>query len=221
MKNYKLEIKLLSDALIGSGEGFGAVIDSDIVFDKYGIPYVPAKRIKGCLRDSALEVCEIFKNSQIGYLTNYGFDAVKDLFGVPGKDKPSPLYISNLTIKDYDTMLPFINYFSNKYENIVNSESLRKIFTQIRQQTSIEYGVAKEHSLRTVRVAKKNIIFRGDIELEEENKDFIKLLFLACINLKRFGTKRNRGFGEIKCRLYEDGKEMNLLKELEDYYESH
>lgn len=221
MKSYKLEIKLLSDTLIGSGEGFGAVIDSDIVFDNYGIPYVPAKRIKGCLRDSAVEVCEIFKNSQIDYLTNYGFDTVKDLFGVPGNDKPSPLYISNLTIKDYDTMLPFIDYFSNKYENIVNTESLTKIFTRIREQTSIEDGVAKEHSLRTIRVAKKNIIFEGDIELEEENKDFIKLLFLACLNLRRFGTKRNRGFGEIRCRLHENGKEMNLLKELEDYYESH
>ena len=43
----KITIKLLSDALINSGEGFGAIIDSDVVFDDIGLPYIPAKRIKG------------------------------------------------------------------------------------------------------------------------------------------------------------------------------
>ena len=51
MMNHKINVKLKSDALIGSGEGFGAIIDTDVVFDEVGIPYIPGRRIKGCLKD--------------------------------------------------------------------------------------------------------------------------------------------------------------------------
>ena len=53
MKSYTIEIQLISDAIIGSGEGFGSLIDTDIVFDGLGVPFIPARRIKGCLRDAA------------------------------------------------------------------------------------------------------------------------------------------------------------------------
>ncbi len=216
MKQYKLRLELISSTLIGSGEGFGAVIDADIVFDDFGIPYIPSKRIKGCLRDSAIEVCEILKASQINYLPNNGFAIVDSLFGVPGMDEPAPLYVSNFAVEGYDEIVQWIGYFAEKYPDIVNPEALRKIFTQIRQQTSIdENGTAKKHSLRTIRVAKKGLVFEGYLELEEESEEFVKLLYLACLNLRRFGTKRNRGFGEIKCRLFENSNEINLLKELE------
>ena len=38
MTEFYLKIKLLSDALVGSGESFGANIDSDIYFDDFGLP---------------------------------------------------------------------------------------------------------------------------------------------------------------------------------------
>ena len=47
----KIEMKLLSDAIPGSGEGLAGIIDADITYDEYGIPYIPAKRIKGILKD--------------------------------------------------------------------------------------------------------------------------------------------------------------------------
>lgn len=222
MKQYKIRVKLLSSALIGSGEGFGAIIDADIVFDKFGIPCVPSKRIKGCLRDSAIEVCEILKASGINYIpleedqSENRFKIITELFGMPGLDEPAPLYISNLTVEGYEMLIPWIGYFMENYPEIVNTEALRRTYTEIRQQTSIdENGTAKEHSLRTIRIAKKGKVFEGNIKLEEERKEFIKLLYLACLNLRRFGTKRNRGFGEINCKILENGNEINLIKELE------
>ena len=44
----KLYIKLLSDLCTYSGESYNSMVDTDVVYDKYGIPYIPAKRIKGC-----------------------------------------------------------------------------------------------------------------------------------------------------------------------------
>ena len=49
----KLIIELLSDCLPGSGAGNGSYIDTDCVFDAYGFPFIPSKRIKGCMRETA------------------------------------------------------------------------------------------------------------------------------------------------------------------------
>ena len=48
----------------------------------------------------------------------------------------------------------------------------------------------------------KELVFSGEILIESENA--AKLLALACLNLRHIGTKRNRGFGEVECKLYEE-----------------
>jgi CRISPR-associated protein Csx10 len=224
MKTYTLKLKLLSPCLIGSGEGFGAVIDSDIVFDEFGIPYIPAKRIKGCLRDSAIEVCEMFEQADIKMFvleeedSENKFKIVSHIFGKPGDEKPAPVYFSNLTIERYEEIVQWIRYLMKKYPNIITRESIINQYTELRQQTAIdeETGTAKEHSLRTIRVAKKGISFIGEIDIEVVNDDMIKLLYFACENLRYIGTKRNRGFGKVKCELYENSTPINYLNKLEE-----
>lgn len=218
MGKYKLSIELKTQALIGSAEGFGAIIDSDIVFDDYGIPYIPSKRIKGCLRDSAMEVCDIFDLSNISIFKNNNnkYHLVDKIFGKTGETKSSPLYISNLYIHDGENLKEWLQYLSKNYYYLINPEVIKSYFTKIIQHTAIdESGVAKEHSLRTIRVAKKGFVFEGDLEIKEENEDLLKLLYLACLNLRRFGTKRNRGFGEIRCKILQNGNEINFQKDLE------
>ena len=50
---YYLNISLASDICMGNGESKGNAIDRDICTTKEGIPYIPARRIKGCLRQTA------------------------------------------------------------------------------------------------------------------------------------------------------------------------
>ena len=57
----KITIKLLSDLCTCSGETYNSVVDMDVVYDENGIPYIPAKRIKGCIREAALEMKEMGK----------------------------------------------------------------------------------------------------------------------------------------------------------------
>lgn len=122
MKTYTLSIKLLSDALINSGEGFGAIIDSDVVFDDVGLPYIPAKRIKGCLRDAAREACEMLKSAQVISFINLDksdedreYKIIEQVFGSPGKELPAPAYFSHLTIDDYENNRQWLKYFTEKY----------------------------------------------------------------------------------------------------------
>lgn len=208
MKTLKIEITLKSNTLTGSGEGFGSIIDTDIVFDDTGLPCIPAKRIKGCLRDSATEVSEMFNSSGI----NFPLD-IDNTFGKEGQEMPCPVYFSNLLLEDYKANRAWLQYYRDK--KILSEESIINFFTEIRQQTAIneDTGVAKDRSLRTIRVIKKGHKFTGEIQIEDSS--IIDTLSLACLNLRHIGTKRNRGFGEVECKLYDSSSEISVLERLE------
>jgi CRISPR-associated protein Csx10 len=214
MRRLTIEIDLISPTLIGSGTGFGSIIDSDIVFDETGVPYIPSKRIKGLLRDSAQEMLDAMNEAGIKWLSP---EIIEKAFGRPGDEKPAPVYFSDLTIKDYDAVKKWLDYLSQKFNTYINSHSIMNFFTEIRQQTSIDEkkGTAEEHSLRTIRLAKKGLSFRGSIDIETNNEEIIKLLFVAAKNMRHMGTKRTRGYGSIRCSLFEGEKEINHLNELE------
>lgn len=227
MKTFTIQIELKSDALIGSGEGFGAIIDSDIVFDDLGIPYIPAKRIKGCLKDSANEVWQMFNQSGI----NKFKIEIDNTFGKPGQESSAPVYFSNLKIDKYESNRKWLEYFREKYTKghtdtftgekywtgILSRDNILYTFTDIRQQTRIndETGVTDEHSLRTIRVINKGLIFKGEIQVEIDDSAISNTLALACLNLRHLGTKRNRGFGEVECKLFDGTGEVSVMDKLE------
>ena len=70
----QLELTLLSDALPGAGEFVGGYVDRDIIYDLFGLPYIPSKRMKGILKNSArdLEDCGLLRNN------------LNEIFGNPG-----------------------------------------------------------------------------------------------------------------------------------------
>ncbi len=216
MERLRLEIKLKSYALVGSGEGFGSIIDQDVIFDDFGLPYIPARRIKGLLRESSLEICEM----------GLGFEKkhVDSIFGKPDKD--SDISISNLRIKDDEKVCQWLLWaFDNKgFKGLLNRNSVIDVLTEIRHQTAIEEdkGIAHEGSLRTIRVLKPEIEnielkFEGVLNLNNYSVLYEQLLSYACINLRHIGAMRNRGFGLCQCTLIKEtenitGKFENELK---------
>jgi CRISPR-associated protein Csx10 len=112
-----------------------------------------------------------------------------------------------------------------RYDDILSREKIVETFTEVRQQTAIEEnGVAKDTSLRTIRVLKRGLTFSGTVSFgnEADHEDLLITLLLACANFRAFGTKRNRGFGEVQCTLWEaeTGKTLSIQerwKEIENY----
>ncbi len=184
-------MKLKSDAIPGSGNSLAGIIDRDIAYDKYGLPYIPAKRVKGILRESAEEL---------------GFDE-DAVFGVEGREKGCDFRIDNGYLEGYREYKELLSSISGqkKITEFLPQQAVLDYFTYTRSQTTIEDGIAKENSLRVSRVLKKGLIFDFNVEYNEKYQDNLKDI---CKVTRGFGASRTRGFGEIELTL-ENSSENN------------
>lgn len=209
MATYKLKIELLSDLCVSDGGIYNSALDIDICQDAYGFPYIPAKRIKGCLRESALELADWGENVDIG-----------KLFGDKGKrENAGILRISDAVLSDSVENRAEIDA-SNSV--IYHKQNILNQYSYVRTQTSIdnETGVAKPTSLRTMRVAKKGLVFEAKLRVADINetangcddteaqaddtmtsKEWKSVLDLICANLTHMGNSRTRGLGEVRVTL--------------------
>lgn len=201
--SYTLKITTESYLLTGSGEG-APLIDTDVVFHSTGFPMVPARRVKGMLKESLEEVMEIFgkPQSEIEVL-------ITNLFGEPG----NPTFKGKLLFQNF--MLAGWNEIAEEIKNLpqkgfLQPDFVKAYYTTEIQQTAIGRegkkdeieGVAKKRSLRNYRVIKPGNTFEAVLSTTEElTPEEDKYLKKAVQNLRHAGTRRNRGFGKIKCQL--------------------
>ena len=188
-----LTVKLKSYTLCGSGEGRG-LIDSDIVFDRHGIPFIPGRRVKGLLRESALEVLEMLGINDRSLLEH--------IFG-GGGFAPGTITVGNLHPEGRDEIAEGIERLrqESEGERLLTPAVITDHYTTIRQQTRIDdRGIAADTSLRIIRTITPNTPFCCGIDISEDAGQ-VALLSLAALNLRRIGSGRNRGYGEVLCKL--------------------
>ncbi len=201
MKKMKIEIELLSPLQLSSGRE-DIIHDSDAVHDSYGVPYFPGKRLKGLLYESALELVEMG--------AKFNKRDIDILFGNIGETR---IRIDNFYLKsrteaeDAEKIRSSWSYLENKYPEIFNTENVWQSYTEVRHQTKIDEatGTAEDKSLRNMRVVQKGLAFIGDIYLlagANRINDDESIVEQALLNLRFAGSKRNRGFGRIKCKKY-------------------
>lgn len=198
----KIEINLLSDLCMYSGETYNSVVDMDVVYDENGITYIPAKRIKGCMRETALEMKEL------GIISD---DKYVEIFGKEGNQN-SKFTLSNAYIKDYDKTVAVLKQC--KYKGLVSPQNVLNQYTYTRTQTSVdlETGVADKNSLRTVRVVKKGLKFEAEFNCEKKYIEFFKTLFSL---VKHMGVSRTRGLGLVDIQFVDYNEEKHVF--VEDY----
>lgn len=219
----KLKIKALSDLHLGSGRA-DVNIDTDTACNDIGMPYFPAKRLKGLLYESAAEVYEMAlrpielqrqndPRPELGpmeikeYYKKLPFsfyDDLAPLFGhdiAKAKKQGKQMIIHNMYMQDYAGNQEAWEYLTAKYPSLLSQQAVIDEYTYIRYQTKIdeETGVAEDHSLRNMRVVKAGCTFVGNIEIINATEKDELILAAACANLHYAGGKRNRGLGKIKC----------------------
>lgn len=225
MNALTINIKLLSPLLLGSGAGFGKVIDTDIVFQPDGLPVFPARRLKGLLKESALEVIEMFQQAEKTADVDRFLSLLEELFGT--STRPGLLKLYNLHLPEQTMLRKILEKIRQSnipaLTTLFTPRQVKDIFTEIRQQTALDQqsGTALENTLRTVRILKDSlagqpISFTGNIYLEEHAPWVENLLALACLNLRRAGSLRNRGLGRIEVGLTRKDQDLcqQVLAEL-------
>ena len=190
MKACEIVIELQSDLCVSDGGAYNAMLDTDVCYDRYGIPYIPAKRIRGCLRECALE------------LKDWGADLdIASLFGDKGDAGAAAcVRIGNAHLQGYRELQELANTYKDHV--MMHPQNVLSAFTYVRMQTSIdpETGVAKDTSLRSMRVIDKGLRFVADTEVKES---VYTQLAECCAVLRHMGLSRTRGFGEVKVWLQE------------------
>ncbi len=198
MNIAKITIEPQSYLLCASGEG-RANVDAEVVFDNFGFPIFPGRRLKGLLRESMIEVLEMMGKSPVRIE-----EKIIQFFGQEGsKSNEGWLKVNTLKPEDYDHAVAHIAQKSNLAFSRYN---LQRYFVCQVQQTSInsDDGVARDSSLRTYHVLNyKHVpVFSGKLECSQPlSTEDEKLLNRTCQNFRYAGTRRNRGFGKLKCTL--------------------
>lgn len=205
MERWNLKIELKSDFCTATGENVPGMLNSKTALE-YGIPYIPAKRIKGCLLEAGREMAD---NGIIK------MDTLYRIFGRPGMEYAVGIHIGDghlnsvpsylfeqenaeqIMIGDYKRLRKTI-----KERSDIKDTLLEDIFTRKRTRTALakETGIAKEHSLRTVQVVPSGIVFSSQLE-GELSPDEEKVLLLCVKGLRHMGIGITRGMGEVRCSL--------------------
>ena len=192
----RIKIELMSDLCAGSGYSYAGVIDSDVSYDEYGLPFIPARRLKGCMRETAKLVCP---------------DAVEELFGKTGDNGIRGMILGNARIEKYDFIseeLEKLKITKQKESSYLTPQNILKMYTGIRAQTKLcpDTGVAERNSLRYTRVvgqydplkSKMSLCFYAKLEFEDAYEEQLRRVAKATRNM---GMNRNRGLGSVRCSL--------------------
>lgn len=206
-KYGKLKLTLKSDLCAGSGYSYAGIVDSDTAYDDCGLPFIPARRLKGCMREAAETILYgLYTDGQI-----------ESVFGKSGSESGSELLIDNAYIKDYDGLKGLLSK-----RDIIKTQEILDRFTHIIGQTKLEDGVAEEGSLRYTRVVnhfspidQKEMVFFADFSCRTDDWDMV---VKAAKATRHIGLKRNRGLGNVRIEVMEtesreDGNRALIVRE--------
>ena len=200
MAEFEVTITVETPIHLGSGQA-DVNVDAEIIHDALGFPYFPAKRFKGLLYESAVEIFEMF---ELAGISTEKLAAPEEIFhresDDAGKVSDVQLIVHDFYLKDYAKLRADWSYLQKEFPAFFEPTDILNAYTSIRYQTKLENGVAFDRSLHNMRVLNSGTEFVGTLTLLNGDAKVLKTLALALKNISNAGTKRNRGFGRISCR---------------------
>lgn len=195
-----IRITLRSDICAGNGESHGNAVDTDIVLAPSGLPRIPARRLKGCLRAAAAELALLGDETALRCTT--------ELFG-SSDGQQGCLWVG-------DAHLPQEGAYSawlRENTALAGHNHVAQLYTDVRGQTRLKNGVAEDGSLRFTRVLRQYdplhpgnaLVFEAPVSAEGASPQAVRLLGRCCAAMRHIGTDRNRGLGNVRAE-YIPGK---------------
>lgn len=208
MSPYRLQLTFKSDALLGMGEGLAGWVDAEVRHDPDGCPYLAGRTLRGLL----VEECSGILYSLRSFLSPEEVkpweDAAQFLFGNPGSSGQdrSCLHVGDAELPE---ALRRAVHASVEREELTPAQVLDSL-TAVRRQTALDYetGAPRDNTLRAVRVLLRGITLEAGLAFLQPPEGMALPLLAACIRaLRRAGTGRNRGRGELAARLLDEAGE--------------
>lgn len=194
--NNTIKVTLKSDLCVSTGFAYAGTIDTDVCMDSYGFPYIPAKRLKGVMREAASLFC--------------GREQIIKIFGEGGLGKHNGIQLGDAILAETEQLRKEIKAEIESKDTILAPQHVLDLFTSVKAQTRIgENGVAENNTLRYTRVVnqylpkcmndeQKEVVFYAPIEYEQDQEVVISRIIQA---VRHIGMDRNRGLGNVKCEL--------------------
>ena len=146
MAEFNVTIEVLTPIHLGSGQA-DVNIDAEIIHDALGFPYFPAKRFKGLLYESALEIFEMF---DLAGIATENLSTLENIFHRESNDTGAvsavQLIVPNFYLENYQTLCAEWKYLQATYPNFFKPTDVLNAYTSIRYQTALENGVAAKTS---------------------------------------------------------------------------
>lgn len=219
MINYYLALKLISDATFGRGDGVAGLVDQEVEHDNCGFPYLRGRTLKGLLSEECDNWIQVLPSAQQG---NWNKIA-NQLFGIPGSGIET---IAQMSVGDAclpqtlrNAVALQIDQEENSIEGLKPKDVLDSL-TTIRRQTAIapETGTPDRGSLRSGRVILRDLEFVAPLSFATKPSDrYLQLLAIGALSLRRVGSGRNRGRGQVICRLLNANREDVTQHYFEQY----
>lgn len=223
-KQGEIHITLYSDLCPGNGYSYYGTIDSEAEHDEFGLPFIPARRLKGCLRECA----ELLRdsglwgksNEESGETKKYT-DTLNYLFGVSADVCTKGIRIENAYISGYEQIKKDLKLLqeNKEFQKYIYPDEVLDIFSDVKAQTKMENGVADDNSLRFTRIIhqfspfnKENRLeFIAKVEYPEGQEEKLRQI---CKALRHIGMNRNRGLGCVKCEFKAEYEAANIKDEI-------
>lgn len=200
MTTYWLQLTLLSDTTFGRGEGVPGLVDEEVEHDRFGLPFLHGRTLKGLLVEECANILYALHRQDA---PNYSAweTAANRLFGVTGTsiNEAAIMQISHARLPQDLRQLVQYQVEHKKIDRVDVVESL----TDIRHQTSMdETGQPADGSLRSMRVILRNTVFLARLRFHQTPTDTDLALLAACVlAFRRAGVGRNRGRGQLVAEL--------------------
>jgi hypothetical protein len=188
----KYEVKFLDYWHLSSGLSAGAKLDSTVVKDKDGLPYLSGKTLKGLTREMALDFECDFLNNCFGITT----DKDDKCYDKKKEEKEGSCYFSNATLNVEMIKEIKDNHLEERLYDVIAS-------TKIGQKGKDDEtdGIAVDNSLREIEVVVP-LTLEGYID-DIPNDKYKKKIIQALKMIKRMGLNRNRGLGRCEITVME------------------
>lgn len=182
MKTINYKISFYSPWHCGSGLAAGADVDLLVIKDKWQLPFVPGKTVKGLVKEWAMTI-----NNLHNMTSNESF---AEAFGEEKKSQGC-MYFTNAELPE------------DIKAAVVAERSQDFLYSSISSTSIGADGIAVDHSLRKIEATIPCDLIGYIKNVPDE---IFELLTLSLKSIKHIGASRNRGLGRCDVTFLEGGK---------------